>query len=99
MKENRNVPRRVKRGRVVSTLSVRIEGPVVSRWQPILALQCRWLLQDGETTQLDLTGVTEIETAGTELLKALTSTDGVRIVGCSSLVAKQLSQDASPVPD
>ena len=99
MKENRNVPRIVKRGGVVSTLSLRIEGPVVSRWLPILALQSRWLLRDGETTQLDLTGVTEIDTAGTELLKALTSTDGVGIVGCSSLVAKQLSQDASPVPD
>ncbi len=99
MKENRNRPRIVKRGGVVSSSSLRIEGPVVSRWLPILELQSRWLLRGSETTQLDLTGVTEIDAAGTELLKALTSTDGVRIVGCSSLVAKQLSQDASPVPD
>ena len=83
----------------MSSPSLRIEGPVVSRWLPILELQSRWLLRGGETTQLDFTGVTEIDAAGTELLKALMSMDGARVVGCSSLVAKQLSQDASPVPD
>ena len=83
----------------MSSPSLRIEGPVVTRWLPILELQSRWLLRGGETTQLDFTGVTEIDAAGTELLKALMSMDGARVVGCSSLVAKQLSQDASPVPD
>ena len=75
----------------MSTPSLRTEGLVVSRWLPVLELQSRWLLRGGASGSL---GVTEIDAAGTELLKALTTTDGVRILGCSSLVAEQLS----PVP-
>ena len=75
----------------MSTLTLRIEGPVVSRWLPVLELQSRWLLRRGETTHLDLSGVTEVDAPGTELLKALMSTNCVRILGCSSVVANQLS--------
>ena len=94
-----NEPRIVRRGGVVTTPSLRIEGPVVARWLPILELQTRWLLRGAETTYLDFAGITEIDGAGAAMLKALASSYCVQILGCPPPALNVILEATSPTPN
>ena len=69
-----------------------LQGRIVGDWAELLERECQELLRSGLHVVLDLSEVVFIGRAGLQVLGRLGPT-GVRIIGCSPLIAATLTQE------
>ena len=73
-------------------VTLRLQGRIVAEWAELLERECRSLMRFGHSVVLDLSDVVFIGRSGVEVLSRV-SRAGVRIVGCTPLVAAMLEQE------
>jgi anti-anti-sigma regulatory factor len=69
-----------------------LQGFIVAEWAEVLERECAELLGAGLPVTLDLSGVSFVGRSGIEVLKRAQA-GGVRIVGCSPLIAATLEHE------
>jgi anti-anti-sigma regulatory factor len=69
-----------------------LQGHVIAEWADLLERECAELSRSGLRVALDFSGVAFIGRSGFEALSRL-SRAGVRIIGCSQLIADILRQE------
>jgi|SoiMethySBSTD1v2_1073268.scaffolds.fasta_scaffold93863_2 anti-anti-sigma regulatory factor len=69
-----------------------LEGRIAGAWAVLLERECEALMKTGLGVDLDLSEVVYIARAGLEALRRLLRA-GVRITGCSPLLAAMLAQE------
>ena len=72
-----------------STVTLKVEGRIVSEWIAALERECEGWLERDTAIDLDFSGVTYIDTQGVAVVKNLL-TRSVRIVRCSALIQSLL---------
>jgi len=77
-------------------VTLRLQGRIVAEWAQLLERECRGLMRFGHRVVLDLSDVVFIGRSGVEVLGRM-GRAGVRIVGCTSLIAAMLEQEGIAV--
>ena len=77
------------------TATLKVEGRIVSDWIGTLERECHGWLEGGKTIDLDLSGVTFIDTQGVASVRTLL-TRNVRITRCSALIQSLLHEEDAP---
>jgi anti-anti-sigma regulatory factor len=73
-------------------VTLRLQGRIVAEWAELLERECRSLMRFGHRVVLDLSDVVFIGRSGVGVLGRV-SRGGVRIVGCTPLIAAMLEQE------
>lgn len=76
------------------TTTLRLEGRLVAGWGTLVARHCEALLQQVETVDLDLSGVSHVDREGVRVLQGLVS-PRVRIANCPPLIKELLEERES----
>jgi len=74
------------------TVVLILQGRIAAAWADLLERECQELSRSGLRTVLDLSEVVFIGRSGVEVLGRL-GLSGVRITGCSPLIAAMLEQE------
>ncbi len=77
------------------TVTLKVEGRIVSNWIATLERECGGLLERGKAIDLDFSGVRFVDAQGVAMLKNLL-TRNVRITGCSDLIQSLLYEEDVP---
>ena len=69
-----------------------LQGFIVAEWAELLEHECAELIRSGHEVVLDLSGVSFVGSSGLKVLKRVQAA-GVRILGCSPLIAEMLEME------
>lgn len=78
------------------TVALILQGRIVAEWADLLERECQQSRRSGLRVVLDLSEVVFIGRSGLQVLGRLGQT-GVRIIGCSPLIAAMLRQEGIAV--
>ena len=65
---------------------LKVEGPIVSEWVPVLEAECQRLLETNKELILDFSSVTYIDSRGVKALQGLS----LEIINCTRLIEETL---------
>ena len=71
--------------------TIRAEGELVADWVGLLAEACDRMRERGMEVQLDLSGLTYVDTTGVSRLRSLEQT-GVRLLHCPPLIRTMVTE-------
>ena len=78
-----------------SSVTLRVEGRIVSEWADVLEQEClKWLDRSGKV-QLECTAVSYIDDRGVEVLKGLAQ-QHIRIIRCPVFIEEMLHWEGHP---
>lgn len=72
-----------------SSITLRLDGRLVSRWVEVLRSSCEQAFQHGSRLRLDLAGVSFADREGLNLLRQLQAQQ-VSVINCPPLLREQL---------
>lgn len=73
------------------SITLRLDGSLVSQWVEVLRSSCEQMFQHGNRLTLDLSGVSFADPAGVRLLQQLRAQQ-VSFINCSPFLREQLKQ-------
>ena len=77
-----------------SSVTLKVEGRIVSEWVGVLEQECQAWLRQGCRVLLDFSQVSYIDSGGVQTLKKMP--EQVRVCECSSVIADLLKGEDSP---
>ncbi len=79
----------------LQTMTLKVEGRIVADWVETLALECERWLGRGKVIELDLSGVTFMDTQGVLVVRTLQAGE-VGISNCPALIQSLLDEEDAP---
>jgi anti-anti-sigma regulatory factor len=75
-----------------SSVTLKLEGRIVSQWVAVLEQECLLLRQKKQNVVLDFSSVTFIDSQGIEMLKQLLS-QKIKIINCPAFILETLNHE------